>query len=148
MPVKFFVWAKKSAYFGIMSVMVFLTVLLQSALLLQTKQTAVSRYCRNYVPMLYKINFDCDSAAICVDGDSRLIGGATSAEGLLETCFNGVYQPVNAEEFTVLEASTVCRQLGIATGVQMIFGFSAVCRHSKASAYLLCLQIHIAGQLG
>ena len=97
---------------------------------------------------LYKIHFDCDSAAVCVDGDSRLIGGATSAEGLLETCFNGVYRPVNAEEFTVLEASTVCRQLGIATGVQMIFGFSAVCAHSKASAYLLCLQIHIAGQLG
>ena len=54
-----------------------------------------------------------------MDGDSRLIGGATSAEGLLETCFNGVYWLVNAEEFTVLEASTVCRQLGIATGMQV-----------------------------
>ena len=54
-----------------------------------------------------------------MDGDSRLIAGATSADGLLETCFNGVYQPVNARVFTELEASTVCRQLEINTGIEL-----------------------------
>ena len=51
-------------------------------------------------------------------GESRLIGGVTKSEGLLETCFSGIYRPVSVGGFTVLEASTVCRQLDQPAGMK------------------------------
>ena len=62
----------------------------------------------------------CDSAG-CADGEIRpLIGGASPNEGVVEVCSNGLFRPVSLSSFTVAEASVVCRQLNLSTGMWLV----------------------------
>ena len=49
---------------------------------------------------------------VCEDGDIRLQGGRTPAEGRVEICFNDRWGTICDDEFGKQEASVVCRQQG------------------------------------
>lgn len=46
-----------------------------------------------------------------------LVGGATAAEGFVEVCMDGRFVPVDQRSTTVVEASVICRQLGLGSGM-------------------------------
>ena len=47
----------------------------------------------------------------------RLTGGTTAMDGQVDVCFEGTYSPVcNNGQWSVSEASVVCRQLGFSAG--------------------------------
>ena len=48
----------------------------------------------------------------CYDGDVRLIGGATSREGIVEICNGGAWGTVCENGWHVNDAKVVCRHLG------------------------------------
>ena len=60
----------------------------------------------------------CLCSLVCTDANGvRLTGGNTAMDGQVDVCFEGTYSPVcNDGRWSVLEASTVCRQLGFSTG--------------------------------
>ena len=60
----------------------------------------------------------CLCSLVCTNAnDVRLTGGNTAMDGQVDVCFEGTYSPVcNDGRWSVLEASTVCRQLGFSTG--------------------------------
>ena len=47
----------------------------------------------------------------CTNRAVRLVGGASSNEGILEYCYNGAWSPV-CYSFQDKEATVVCKQLG------------------------------------
>ncbi len=53
-----------------------------------------------------------DNATNCTFGELRLVDGSSSLEGRLEVCVGGRWGTVCDDEFGVLDASVVCRQLG------------------------------------
>ena len=48
----------------------------------------------------------------CFDGDVRLAGGETEAEGRLEICSNRKWGTVCVNQWTVNHTAVVCRHLG------------------------------------
>ena len=51
----------------------------------------------------------------CVEGDVRLLEGATWLEGRLELCKNNVWGRVCDNLWDANDAKVVCRQLGLST---------------------------------
>lgn len=51
----------------------------------------------------------------CVDGDIRLVGGATALEGRVEVCRNFLWGSVCESYWDIREGQVVCRQLGYST---------------------------------
>ena len=49
----------------------------------------------------------------CNHGDVRLRNGATTFEGRVEICFNGVWGTVTHDWWNWQDAKVVCKQLGI-----------------------------------
>ena len=49
----------------------------------------------------------------CIDGDIRLTGGLTGAEGTIEICRGNLWGLVSEIGWTNNEAQVVCRQLGV-----------------------------------
>ena len=53
----------------------------------------------------------------CSSGEIRLIGGASDSEGLVQLCINGTYTILCRDGWDTRDASVVCRQLGLPTGM-------------------------------
>ena len=51
-------------------------------------------------------------AALCEDGDLRLVGGATDGEGRLEICFGKRWGTIDGDGWTHTDTQVACRQLG------------------------------------
>lgn len=64
--------------------------------------------------MIYSFSLD---VLECTQGNIRpLVGGASSREGLVEVCAGGRFLPVAMDNFTITEASVMCRQLELGSG--------------------------------
>ena len=61
------------------------------------------------------------ASAVCTQGEIRLIGGATSSEGRVEFCNDGVWGTVCDDAWSTPDAQVVCRQLGFSTTGVFLF---------------------------
>ena len=67
--------------------------------------------------VLYNCGKLCFFLVCTIANGVRLTGGTTAMDGQVDVCFEGTYSPVcNNGEWSVLEASVVCRQLGFSAG--------------------------------
>lgn len=57
----------------------------------------------------------------CTQGDVRLTGGFDVAEGRVEICLRNDWGTVCDEMWDDIDASVVCRQLGLASDGMLIF---------------------------
>ena len=57
----------------------------------------------------------CPEACMASDPAVRLVNGSSVYNGRLEVCANGYYGTVCQSDWTVEDATVVCRQLGYAT---------------------------------
>ena len=53
--------------------------------------------------------------ATCMDGDVKLVGGASDFEGRLEVCFDHRWTTVDGYGWTDSDTKVACRQLGQST---------------------------------
>ena len=58
--------------------------------------------------------------AQCEDGDLKLIGGATEAEGRLEVCFNKRWGTIDGDGWTQTDTQVACSQLGYPTSGMLL----------------------------
>ena len=51
-------------------------------------------------------------SSACDDGDIRLVGGNSDAEGTVEVCLSGLWGLVTETGWAVKDAEVTCKQLG------------------------------------
>ena len=54
-------------------------------------------------------------AAVCKDGDVKIVGGATESEGRLEVCLGKRWGTIDGHGWTHTDTQVACRQLGYST---------------------------------
>ena len=74
----------------------------------------------------------------CQDGQTRLVGGRTEADGRLEVCFNDRWGTVCDDNFGAQEATVVCRQLGFSSEGELIVMHYA-CLHTYIHSVIILL---------
>ena len=55
----------------------------------------------------------------CLEGDIRLVGGASPQEGVVEVCFDGIWNPICDNLWSVEDAQVACRQLELNTNCEL-----------------------------
>ena len=68
-----------------------------------------------------------DSNFSCADGDARLVGGLSSADGRVELCHDNHFGTVCEENWTNKEAEIVCSQLGFTNQGERSFSSKHTC---------------------
>ena len=75
--------------------------------------SALIQYCQlSLCHIIYLVGEPCE-----VDGEFRLRGGETEAEGLVELCHEGRYSSICDNEISPTTAASVCRELGFNGGM-------------------------------
>ncbi len=59
------------------------------------------------------LNMCFPTAAVCIQGDIRLVGGADFRQGRVEVCNSNAWGTVCDDFFGADEATVACRQLGL-----------------------------------
>ena len=75
-------------------------------------------------------------AASCSDGDLKLVGGVSEAEGRLEVCFNKRWGTIHGDGWTQTETQVACKQLGHPTS--SISSFPLVFSNSTLLSLFFC----------
>ena len=57
----------------------------------------------------------------CTEGEVRLVGGTSNAEGRVEICLRNEWGTVCDQMWDVTDASVICRQLGLASTGKMSY---------------------------
>ena len=85
----------------------------------------------------------------CQDGDIRLRGGRSSAEGRVEICFNNQWGTVCDDSWDAADATVVCTQLGLPSegSVEHSLTLSLVCSVDKRANTCFCLKELLLEQL-
>ena len=65
--------------------------------------------------LLFPVHTANDPPKVCEDGEIRLQGGRTQADGRVEICFNDRWGTVCDDEFGREEAAVLCRQQGFSS---------------------------------
>ena len=81
----------------------------------------------------------CPSAAI------RLIGGSRASEGRVEVCFNDIWGTVCDDGWNDVDASVVCRQLGLVIWI-ILCGQGQYIMHDQAQ-YLTSCQSYVKNKV-
>ena len=63
---------------------------------------------------------------VCYEGDIRLLGGPTVAQGTVELCIRNQYAAICGQYWTANDSKVVCRQLGF-NNSELSLGVLALC---------------------